>query len=139
MMKPVASLRLLLEPGRLRRGLDAMIEAEERASRGEPDREIKFWHDKLQEAERMRSGYQDPAAKGLLTYEELGEAEGSGQRQLDLRLLAQCGGEANPSTFSSVRSPALRRAGTSPKTPASGRCSPDPPLSRRPGTRVPAS
>src|ERR671911_2311464 len=29
---------LILEPGRLRRGLDAMIEEEERARRGDPDR-----------------------------------------------------------------------------------------------------
>jgi hypothetical protein len=50
-----------------------MIEEEERASHGDPDREARLWHDKLQEAERMRSGYQDLAAKGLLTYEELGE------------------------------------------------------------------
>jgi site-specific DNA recombinase len=52
---------MLLEPGRLRRGLEAMIEEEERASRGDPDREAKVWHDKLREAERMRSGYQDLA------------------------------------------------------------------------------
>jgi site-specific DNA recombinase len=64
---------LILEPGRLRRGLEAMIEEEERAGRGDPDREAKVWHEKLQEAERMRSGYQDLAARGLLTYEELGE------------------------------------------------------------------
>src|SRR5215216_3363690 len=64
---------LILEPGRLRRGLEAMIEEEERGSRGDPDREAKLWHEKLQEAERMRSGYQDLAARGLLTYEELGE------------------------------------------------------------------
>ena len=63
---------LILEPGRLRRGLDAMIEEEERARRGDPDREAKLWHEKLQEADRMRSGYQDLAARGLLTYEELG-------------------------------------------------------------------
>jgi hypothetical protein len=50
-----------------------MIEEEERGSRGDPDREAKLWHEKLQEAERMRSGYQDLAARGLLTYEELGE------------------------------------------------------------------
>jgi len=64
---------LLRDPSRLRRGLEAMIEAEERASRGDPKREAKLWHDKLREAERMRSGYQDLTAKGLLTYEELGE------------------------------------------------------------------
>ncbi len=64
---------LLLEPGRLMRGLEAMMDEEERASRGDPDREAKLWHDKLREAERMRSGYQDLAAKGLLTHEELGQ------------------------------------------------------------------
>jgi hypothetical protein len=63
---------LILQPGRLRRGLEAMIKEEERGSRGDPDREAKLWHEKLQEAERMRSGYQDLAARGLLTYEELG-------------------------------------------------------------------
>jgi site-specific DNA recombinase len=64
---------LILEPGRLRRGLEALVEEEERGSRGDPDREARLWHEKLQEAERMRSGYQDLAARGLLTYEELGE------------------------------------------------------------------
>jgi site-specific DNA recombinase len=64
---------LILQPGRLRRGLEAMIKEEERGSRGDPDREAKLWHEKLQEAERMRSGYQDLAARGLLTYGELGE------------------------------------------------------------------
>jgi site-specific DNA recombinase len=64
---------LILEPGRLRRGFEAMIKEEERGSRGDPDREVKLWHEKLQEAERMRSGYQDLAARGLLTYGELGE------------------------------------------------------------------
>lgn len=64
---------LILEPDRLRKGLEALIEEEERASRGDPEREAKLWYDKLQEAEQMRSGYQDLAARGLLTYEELGE------------------------------------------------------------------
>ena len=63
---------LLLDPDRLRSGLRAMIEKEERSSRGDPQRELELWHEKLREAERMRSGYQDLAARGLLTYEELG-------------------------------------------------------------------
>ena len=54
---------LLRDPSRLRRGLEAVIEAEERASRGDPKREAKLWHDKLREAERMRSGYQDLTAR----------------------------------------------------------------------------
>ena len=64
---------LMLEPGRLRRGLEALIEEEERGGRGDPGREAKVWHEKLQEAERMRGGYQDLAAKGLLTFGELAE------------------------------------------------------------------
>jgi hypothetical protein len=64
---------LLLEPGKLRRGLEAMIEEEERAGRADPDREAKLWHEKLQEAERMRGGYQDLAARGFLTFDELGD------------------------------------------------------------------
>ncbi len=63
---------LLLEPDRLRSGLQAMIENEEGSGRGDPRRELGLWHEKLREAERMRSGYQDLAARGLLTHEELG-------------------------------------------------------------------
>ena len=57
----------------MRRGLEALIEEEERGNRGDPGREAKVWHEKLQEAERMRGGYQDMAAKGLLTFGELAE------------------------------------------------------------------
>ena len=63
---------LLLEPDRLRSGLQAMIEREEGSSRGDPRRELGLWHEKLREAERMRSRYQDLAARGLLTHAELG-------------------------------------------------------------------
>ena len=63
---------LLLNPDRLRSGLQAVIENEEGSSRGNPQRELELWHERLREAERMRSGYQDLAARGLLTYEELG-------------------------------------------------------------------
>ena len=70
-----------------------MIEKEERGSRGNPQRELELWHEKLREAERMRSGYQDLAARGLLTYQELGnklaaleETRATARRELeDLR------------------------------------------------------
>lgn len=75
---------LILEPARLRRGLEALIEEEERSSRGDPDREAKLWHEKLQEAERMRGGYQDLAAKALLTFEELGEKLAALEESRDL-------------------------------------------------------
>ena len=63
---------LLLDPEKLRRGLQAMIEREEGSSRGDPRQELELWHERLREAERMRSGYQDLTARGLLTHEELG-------------------------------------------------------------------
>ena len=49
-----------------------MIGREEENSRGDPQRELELWHEKLRETERTRSGHQDLAARGLLTYEELG-------------------------------------------------------------------
>src|SRR5215207_7753627 len=43
------------------------------AGRGVPNREAKVWVEKRVETDRMRSGYQDLAVKGLLTFEELEE------------------------------------------------------------------
>lgn len=40
---------------------------------GDPDHETKVWLEKLAEIDRMRSGYQDLVAKGLMTLEEPGE------------------------------------------------------------------
>ena len=63
---------LLTDPERLRAGLEEMMDREGNGSRGDPDREAKAWLDRLAEAERMRTGYQELAAKGLMTIEELG-------------------------------------------------------------------
>jgi site-specific DNA recombinase len=63
---------LLTDPERLRAGLDKMMERERGANRGDPDREAKAWLERLAEADRMRAGYQELAAKGLMTIEELG-------------------------------------------------------------------
>ena len=41
--------------------------------RGDPDEQSKMWLSRIAEAERMRGGYQELAAKGLMTFEELGE------------------------------------------------------------------
>jgi len=62
---------LLLDPERLRAGLEEMIEQERAGSRGDPQREIAFWLEKAAEAERKRSGFQDMAAEGLITLDEL--------------------------------------------------------------------
>jgi site-specific DNA recombinase len=62
---------LLTDPERLRAGLDEMMERERRGVRGDPDHEARVWLERLAEADRMRAGYQELAAKGLLTIEEL--------------------------------------------------------------------
>ena len=62
---------LLRHPDRLRAGLEEMIERERAGSRGDPAREIAMWLDKAAEADRKRSGFQDMAAEGLITLEEL--------------------------------------------------------------------
>jgi hypothetical protein len=58
---------LLKAPERLRAGLDAMLEQERAAWRGNPGKETELWAGKLAEAERMRRSYQEQAAKGYMT------------------------------------------------------------------------
>jgi hypothetical protein len=62
----------LKNPERLRTGLERMVEEKRKGLRGDPEREARAWLDKLAEADRMRAGYQELAAKGLMTFEELG-------------------------------------------------------------------
>jgi hypothetical protein len=62
------------DPEQLRDDIDRMIELEKKGSHGDPDREEKSWLDKLAEVNRMRRGYQDQAAKGYMTFDELGAA-----------------------------------------------------------------
>ena len=62
---------LLTDPERLRVGLDAMVEQERSGVRGDPDHEVRVWLERLAEADRMRAGYQELTAKGLMTIEEL--------------------------------------------------------------------
>ncbi len=50
-----------------------MIEQEREGLYGDPEQEAKVCTEKLAEVDRMRGGYQDLAAKGLMTFEELGE------------------------------------------------------------------
>lgn len=64
---------LLEDPERIRAGLEAMIERERRPGRGRSDGEMRSWSERIAECERMRAGYQDLAAKGLMTLEELGQ------------------------------------------------------------------
>ena len=50
-----------------------MVEIERKDVRGDPERETKVWLEKLAEADRKRSGFQDMAAEGLITFDELRE------------------------------------------------------------------
>ena len=65
--------RLLKDPQTLRVGLQEIMERELRGLRGDPDAQAKTWVSKIAEADRMRAGYQELAAKGLMTFEEIGE------------------------------------------------------------------
>jgi site-specific DNA recombinase len=62
---------LLKDPERLRAGLEETIEEERKGLRGDPERETKVWLEKLAETDRKRSGFQDMAAEGLITFDEL--------------------------------------------------------------------
>jgi site-specific DNA recombinase len=80
---------LLTDPARLREGLDAMIEEQRRASRGDPALEAKAWLEKLASLDRKRGGYLDLAAEGIMGRDELRarlagleEARGTAEREL---------------------------------------------------------
>ena len=62
---------LMSDPDQLRRDLERMLELERRAVRGDPQRETKAWLEQLAETDRKRSGFQDMAAEGLITLDEL--------------------------------------------------------------------
>jgi hypothetical protein len=66
---------LLKDPHTLRVGLEEMLELERKGLRGDPDEQAKMWLSRIAEAERMRGGYQELAAKGLMTLEELGQKQ----------------------------------------------------------------
>jgi site-specific DNA recombinase len=63
---------LLKDPKRLREGLEKMIERERHEVQGDPDREGKAWANKLVAAADKRARFQDMAAEGLITFDELG-------------------------------------------------------------------
>jgi len=50
-----------------------MIEQEKSALRDDPEREVKTLLSKLSKLDRKRSGFQDMAAEGLITFDELRE------------------------------------------------------------------
>jgi site-specific DNA recombinase len=62
---------LLSDPERLRAGLDAMIEEQRGALRGDPEREAEAWFERLAALDRKRGGYLDLAAEGIMDRDEL--------------------------------------------------------------------
>lgn len=63
----------LTDPDQLRADLDRMIELERSVVRGDPEREVKHWLEKLSEADEERRGFLRLAARGRITDEELDE------------------------------------------------------------------
>src|ERR687893_552758 len=63
---------LLLNPDALREGLDEMMRRELATNHGNPEEEAAVWFDRLVEADSRRANFQDMAAAGLITFDELG-------------------------------------------------------------------
>jgi len=62
---------LLRDPDRLRTALDRLIEEERRSHHGDPEREARVWLKKVAEVDAKRARFQDMAAEGLISFEEL--------------------------------------------------------------------
>jgi len=62
---------ILQDPSKVRAGLESLTDREREGTRGDVDREAKAWLDRLAEADMMRRGFQEQAAKGLMTLDEL--------------------------------------------------------------------
>ncbi len=62
---------LLMDRERIAAGLDEMIDREREELRGDPDQQVKAWADKLAGVDMKRAKFQDMAAEGLITFDEL--------------------------------------------------------------------
>jgi site-specific DNA recombinase len=65
---------LMKDPAQLREDLERMIELKKSGEHGDPDTAANAWLDKLAEVDQMRRGFQEQAAKGYMTFDELGGA-----------------------------------------------------------------
>jgi uncharacterized protein YerC len=61
----------LEEPERLRADLNRKIELEKSEARGEPEREVKLWAERLTEADAKRVRFQHAYAEGIIGLEDL--------------------------------------------------------------------
>ncbi len=64
---------VLTDPEELTRDLDRMIELKRQGQRGDPREEASRWLEELAKAERLRDGYHDQAAEGLMGLDKLRE------------------------------------------------------------------
>ena len=62
---------LLKEPERIREGLEQLIEEKRRGMGGNPAQEQAVWLQKVAEVDQRRASFQDMAAEGLITFDEL--------------------------------------------------------------------
>ncbi|MDQ3911638.1 MAG: recombinase family protein [Actinomycetota bacterium] len=62
---------LLLDPERIRAGMNRLIDQERATRRDDLEGEARAWSEKLEECVRLRGAYQDQQAAGLMTIEEL--------------------------------------------------------------------
>ena len=63
---------LLVDPERIKAGLEKLMDDEAAIWRGDPEREAEVWAEKLEECARLRRAYQQQQAAGLMSLEELG-------------------------------------------------------------------
>jgi hypothetical protein len=63
---------LLMDPEKVRAGMNRLLEQELSERGGDPQRGAEVWAKKLAECDRSRSAYQDQQAAGLMTLGELG-------------------------------------------------------------------
>lgn len=62
---------ILTDPEQLRDDLERLIEQERQCVRGDPEREVRTWLEKLSEIDRKRTRYIDLAADGIMSRDEL--------------------------------------------------------------------
>jgi site-specific DNA recombinase len=62
---------VMLDPKLMLDDINRMVEEERNTVRGDPQREAAVWLDQIAAVERKRSGFQDMAAEGLITLDEL--------------------------------------------------------------------
>jgi hypothetical protein len=62
---------ILTDPKQLRDDLERLIEQERQSVRGDPEREVRTWLEKLSKIDRKRSRYIDLAADGIMSRDEL--------------------------------------------------------------------